>query len=124
MVAPHKIASSNSSWNKFLLVDKKISLAVLTARLSPLGHEPGFGGFFCGRMKPCCFFLMKNSRIRSPPAIFFFDYSFVHMHATFVVVRSISGPAEPGQRNTTRRATAPRAVRARLCVRLLARVHA
>ena len=47
MVAPHKVkvASSNSSWDEFPLVGKKIPLAMLAARLGPLGHGPGFGGF-------------------------------------------------------------------------------
>ena len=58
------------------LVGKKIPLAVLGARLGSLGHGPGFGGFFRGRVKPCCFLLMKNGwGPFTPPAAFFLLFS-------------------------------------------------
>ena len=58
------------------LVGKKIPLAVLAARLGPLGHGSGLGGFFRGRVKPCCFLLMKNGwGPFTPPAVFFFKTS-------------------------------------------------
>jgi len=37
----------NSRWDEFPPVDKKNSLAVLAAKLGPLGHGPGFGGSSC-----------------------------------------------------------------------------
>ena len=37
--------SSNSGWDEFSHVGKKIPLAVLAARLGPHGHGTGFGGF-------------------------------------------------------------------------------
>ena len=49
MVTPHKVASSNPNWDEFSLVGKKISLAVLAARLGPLGHGPGCGSFSAAR---------------------------------------------------------------------------
>jgi len=59
----HKVASLNLSWDEFPLVSKKISLAVLAAKLGSLGHGLGFEEFFRGRVKPCCFLLMKNAGV-------------------------------------------------------------
>ena len=56
----HKVASSNFNWDEFSLVGKKIPLALLAVRLGPLGHGPGFRGVFRGRVKPCCFLLIKK----------------------------------------------------------------
>jgi len=73
MVAPIRSQVRIPTGTNFRLWAKKIPLAVLAARLGPLGHGPGFGGFFRDQVKPCCFLLMKNSGVRSPlPAGFFF----------------------------------------------------
>jgi len=75
MALPLEVAGSIPSRDELSRGQKKIPLAVLAARLGPLGHGPGFGGVFRGRVKPCCFLLMKNGGVRSPPhppAAFFF----------------------------------------------------
>ena len=69
MAIPLEVAGSFPAGTNFL-VGKKILLVVLAARLSPLGYGPGFGGFFCGRVKPCCFLLMKNGGVHSPATFF------------------------------------------------------
>ena len=38
---PHEVASSNSNWDEFLLVGKKIPLAVLAARVRGVFPRPG-----------------------------------------------------------------------------------
>ena len=43
---------------------------MLAARLGPLGHGPGFGGFSAAGRSLSRFLLMKNGGVRSTPLVF------------------------------------------------------
>ena len=71
-VAPTRLWVRILAGTNFRSWVKKNLLAVLVARLGPLGHGPGFEGFFAAGRSRSRFLLMKNGGVRSPPATFFY----------------------------------------------------
>jgi len=67
-------------------VGKKNPLAVLAAKLGPLGHGPEFGGFSAAGRSLSRFLLMKNSGVRPPQpgGAAFFNTSEVDVPHLFV----------------------------------------
>ena len=81
--------SSNLSWDEFSLMGKKISLAVLAARLGPHGHGPGFRGFLYP-VKPVRLPLNeKNGRAVSHPPGRVLDRAMLLVLPTLLTARAL-----------------------------------